>query len=116
MSDNQKPALNYLKRQINQMQTYTSPVFTVKPEASIHDTLVQMQTNFVKRIVVASKNKPLGMVTERDIAKFLEEDKTAKALDEIPIKYVMKKTPIVVPDGTEDHVEQCATRIQSSFS
>ena len=92
---------------------YTSPVFTVEPDASIHETLILMQTNFVKRIVVASKNKPEGIVTERDISKFLEHDKTAKALDEIPIKYVMKKEPIVVPDGTDDHIEQCATRMET---
>ncbi len=113
MSENQKPVLNYLNDEKNHMQTYTSPVFTVEPDASIHDTLLQMQTNFVKRIVIASKNKPEGIVTERDIANFLEHDKTAKALDEIPIKYVMKKTPIVVPDGTEDHLEQCAARMET---
>lgn len=113
MSENQKRILNHLKKQKSHMQTYTSPVFTVQPDASIHETLLQMQTNFVKRTVVALKNKPLGIVTERDIAKFLEQDKTAKALNEIPIKYVMKKTPIIVPDGTEDHVEQCATRMET---
>ena len=113
MSENQKPVLNYLERQKNHMQTYTSPVFTVEPEASIHDTLLLMQTKAVKRIVISSKNKPEGIVTERDISKFLEKDKTAKALDEIPIKYVMKKPPIVVQDGTEDHVEQCATRMET---
>jgi CBS domain-containing protein len=113
MIENQKPALNYLNLQKRDMQTYTSPVFTVKPDASIHDALLQMQTNFVKRIVVSSNNKPEGMVTERDIAKFLEQDKTAKALDEIPIKYVMHKIPIVIPDGTEDHLEQCATRMET---
>jgi CBS domain-containing protein len=113
MSENQKPILNHSNKQNNYMQMYTSPVFTVQPDASIHETLLQMQTNFVKRTVIASKNKPVGIVTERDIAKFLEQDKTAKALDEIPIKYVMKKSPIVVPDGSEDHVEQCATRMET---
>jgi CBS domain-containing protein len=113
MSDNQKPVLNHLTKEDSGMQTYTSPVFTVKPDASIHETLLQMQTNFVKRTVVASKNKPEGIVTERDIAKFLEQDKTAKALDEIPIRYVMKKMPIVVPDGVGDHLEQCATRMET---
>ena len=113
MSENQNPVLNYLSKQKINMQTYTSPVFTVQPDASIHETLLQMQTNFVKRIVISSKNKPVGIVTERDISKFLEQDKTSKALDEIPIKYVMKKAPIVVPDGTEDHVEQCATRMET---
>lgn len=95
------------------MQSYTSPVITVEPEASIHDALVQMQTNFIKRIVIASKNRPLGIVTERDISSFLEQDKTAKALDEIPVKYVMKKTPIVIPDGIDDHLEQCSTRMET---
>jgi CBS domain-containing protein len=113
MSENQNSVLNQITDDKNRMQIYTSPVITVEPESSIHDTLVQMQTNFIKRIVIASKNRPLGIVTERDISKFLEQDKTAKALDEIPIKYVMKKSPIIVPDGIEDHLEQCATRMET---
>ena len=55
--------------------------------------LLAMYTNFIKRIVVASKNKPVGVVTERDISKFLEQDKTAKALNEIPVKYVIPTRP-----------------------
>lgn len=113
MIENQKSALNHLIIQNKSMQKFTSPVITVEPDASIHDTLLQMQTNFIKRIVVASKNKPIGIVTERDISKFLEQDKTSKALDEIPIKYVMNKMPIVVPDGIDDHLEQCATRMET---
>ena len=111
MVENQNSALNHLTFQNNHMQKYTSPVITVEPESSIHDTLLQMQTNFIKRIVVVSKNKPVGVVTERDISKFLEQDKTAKALDEIPIKYVMKKDLIVVQDGVDNHFEQSATRM-----
>ncbi len=113
MSENQNSVLNQLIEQKYGMQAYTSPVITVEPDASIHDTLVKMQTNFIKRIVIVSKNRPLGIVTERDISSFLEEDKTAKALDEIPIKYVMKKSPIIIPDGIEDNLEQCATRMET---
>lgn len=72
-------------------KTYSSPVITIKPESSIFDALLQMQTNFVKHIVVSIKNIPIGIVTERDINKFLEEDKTAHAINEIPIKHVMEK-------------------------
>lgn len=111
MSENQNSVLNQSGHEKYHMYHYTSPVITVEPDSSIHETLVQMQTNFIKRIVVAFKNKPLGIVTERDISNFLEQDKTAKALDEIPIKYVMKKSPILIPDGIEDHLEQCATRM-----
>ncbi len=92
---------------------YSSPVFTVEPESSIFDALRQMQTNFVKHIVVASNKKPLGIVTERDINRFLENDKTARALDEIPVKHVMQKNIISIVDGLEDHFIQCASRMET---
>ena len=95
------------------MQKYTSPVISVSPDSSIHDALVKMQTNFIKRIVISDNDKPVGIVTERDINKFLEQDKTAKALEEIPIRYVMKDMPIVIQEGIDDHLEQCAARMET---
>ena len=92
---------------------YSSPVITVQPESSIFETLSQMQKNFVKRIVVAAKNKPVGIVTERDINRFLSEDKTVRAVDEIPIKHVMQKNVISITDGFEDHFDQCASRMET---
>ena len=75
---------------------YSSPVITVKPESSIFDALLQMQTNFVKHIVISAKNIPIGIVTERDINRFLEEDKTAHAINGIPINHVMQKNVITI--------------------
>ena len=92
---------------------YSSPVITIRPESSIFDALLQMQTNFVKHIVIAAKNIPIGIVTERDINRFLGEDKTAHALDEIPIKHVMQKNVITITDDMEDHFIQCATRMET---
>jgi CBS domain-containing protein len=94
-------------------KTYSSPVITIRPESSIFDALLQMQTNFVKHIVIAAKNIPVGIVTERDINRFLGEDKTAHALDEIPIKHVMQKNIITITDDMEDHFIQCATRMET---
>lgn len=114
MFENRITALNYFNEDSNAMKKeYSSPVITIEPESSIHDALVQMQTNFIKRVVIAAKNKPLGIVSERDISKYLENDKTAKALDEIPIKYVMKKQPIVLPDGLDDQLSQSASRMET---
>ncbi len=93
--------------------TNTTDVITVKPDASINDVLQKMQFNFIKRIVVEAKNKPVGIVTERDINKFLENDKTARALKEIPIKKVMKKNLITITDGLNDHLNQVATRMDT---
>ena len=86
-------------------------VVTVLPESSVFETLRLMQEKMIKRIVVIVKNKPAGIVTERDINKFLANDKTARAINEIPIKHVMKKNVITITDGIEDHFEQCAARM-----
>ena len=92
---------------------YSSPVISVKPESSIHEALLEMQTNFIKRVVVIDNEKPVGIVSERDINKFLEQDKTAKALDEIPIRYVMKKNCVMIPDGVDDKFIQAAARMST---
>lgn len=90
---------------------YSSPVITVCPEASVFETLQLMQEKMIKRIVIVAKNKPVGVVTERDINRFLNDDKTARALNEIPIKHVMQKNVISVMGSLEDHFEQCAARM-----
>jgi len=96
-----------------EVQKFKSPVVIVNPHASIHDALVKMQLNFIKRIVIADENKPIGIVTERDINRFLENDKTARALNEIPVSHVMRKNPITIVDGLEDHFQQCTTRMDT---
>ena len=113
MSDNQSFILNQKTRNVNMEKRYSSPVITIQPESSIFDALLQMQTNFVKHIVIAIKNIPVGIVTERDINKFLGDDKTAHAIDEIPIKHVMQKNVITITDGAEDHFDQCAARMDT---
>jgi CBS domain-containing protein len=114
MSENQNIVLNQKQWQTKFMKEgYSSPVITVNPETSIFETLKQMQTNFIKHIVVSAKNKPLGVVTERDINRFLENDKTARAIDEILIKHVMQKNVISLVDGLEDHLVQCASRMDT---
>ena len=114
MSDNQNVILNRKQEKIRIVKDkYSSPVITVSPETSIFETLKQMQTNFIKHIVVSEQNKPLGVVTERDINRFLENDKTARAIDEIPIKHVMQKNIISLVDGFEDHFVQCASRMDT---
>ena len=114
MSDNQSSILNQKMREIQNMEKrYSTHVITIRPESSIFDALLQMQTNFVKHIVIATKNKPVGIVTERDINRFLGDDKTAHAIDEIPIKHVMQKNVITIPDDMEDCFDQCAARMET---
>lgn len=92
---------------------YSSPVFTLTEHNSIHDALILMQTNFIKRTVIVKDRKPVGIVTERDINKFLENDNTERILDEVPLKEIMKKNLITVIANQQDHLEQCATRMET---
>ncbi len=92
---------------------YSSPVFTLTEHNSIHDALVLMQTNFVKRTVIVKDKKPVGIVTERDINRFLENDNTKRTLDEVSLKEIMKKNLITVIANQQDHLEQCATRMET---
>lgn len=92
---------------------YSSPVFTLAENDSIHDALVLMKTNFVKRIVITKDKKPVGIITERDISAFLEQDATSRALDEIKLKEIMKKNIITISAGQQDHLSQCATRMDT---
>ena len=83
-------------------------MITASPDDSINDILQKMQINFVKHIVIEVNNKPVGIVTERDINKFLENDKTVRALEEISIKQVMKKDPVTITEGSTGVLSQAA--------
>lgn len=92
---------------------YSSPVFTLAENDSIHDALVLMKSNFVKRVVITKDKKPVGIITERDISAFLEQDATSRTLDEIKLKEIMKKNVITISTGQQDHLSQCATRMDT---
>ena len=91
---------------------YSSPVVSVEKDATIDSVLLKMQLNYIKSLLITSKNKPTGIVTETDIVKFLEEDKSKRALDKIPVTEIMKKRLITITQGQQDHLHQCATRME----
>jgi CBS domain-containing protein len=70
-----------------------------------------MKANFIKRVVVVRDKKAIGILTERDVNRFLEKDTTKRALSEISLKEIMKKDLITVPAEQEDFLYQCATRM-----
>lgn len=96
-----------------QTYLYSTPVITLTQNDSIHDALLLMQKNEIKRLVIADNNFPLGIVTERDIGKFLEKDKTTRALNEIPLSQIMTRNLVTMTVGQEDHLIQCAIRMET---
>lgn len=92
---------------------YSIPVITISPDSSVFEALQKMQSKFVKRLVIADGLKPLGIITERDINRFLKEDQTARAVNEIPIKHLMEKSIVLITEGLEDDFYQCASKMDN---
>jgi len=96
----------------NKVKLYSSPIITLQEDVTIDRVLLKMQLNHIKTVVITSKDQPQGIVTETDIVKFLEDDKTKRALDKIPVTEIMQKRLITIPQGQPDHLDQCAMRME----
>ena len=114
MTDNQSPVLNENTKLSNRMKVKlcSSPVVMLNDEATIDHVLIKMHLNHIKTVVITSNDKPQGIVTETDIVKFLEDDKTNRALDKISVNELMKKRLITISQGQQDHLHQCASRME----
>ena len=88
-------------------------VITLLKKQTIHDALFVMQKNNIKRIVIVENNIPVGIVTERDIGKFLEYDKTSRNLDEIHLDEIMSRNLVTVYFEQSDIISQCAIRMDT---
>ncbi|MDE1813074.1 MAG: CBS domain-containing protein [Thaumarchaeota archaeon] len=94
--------------------TYTTPVITLSSENNIYETLSLMKKNDIKRIVVINDaNIPIGIVTERDIGKFLENDRTTRTLDKISLSEIMSRHIITIMNDQEELLVQCAIRMDA---
>jgi CBS domain-containing protein len=92
---------------------YSTSVISSPPNSSIFEVLQKMQSNLIKRIVISEDTKPIGIITERDINRFLEDNKTSKAINEIPIDHVMEKNIVLITDDLENDFYQCASKMDS---
>lgn len=96
-----------------EVMSYTRPVITLQPEDSIHDALFLMQKNDIKRVVVVSGSSPVGIVTERDVGRFLQNDKTSRMLNQIPLDEIMSRNLFTVSKDQDEILVQCAIRMDA---
>jgi len=92
---------------------YTAPVITLGPEDSINDALFMMKKNDIKRIVVVNNDIPVGMVTERDIGRFLQNDKTSRMLNQIHLNEIMSRNIFTISKDQDELLVQCAIRMDA---
>jgi len=68
-------------------------VVTVAPSDSLLKARDVMTQNHASQLVVADqRGRPIGLISKRDIAKFLLEDTTSRDLDDIPVSEASSKS------------------------
>jgi CBS domain-containing protein len=80
--------------------TMWNPI-TCLPEHSLLDARRVMMKYNLSRVIIAKRGKPLGIVTEKDIGRFLYERVPSRRLDEIRLDEVMS-TDLVTVEPNED--------------
>jgi CBS domain-containing protein len=79
---------------------------TLGPDKTVLDARNILLKYGISRVVVAKNRKPLGIVTEKDIGRFLYEHVPPRQLEEIRLDEVMSKNLVTV--GEEADLRACA--------
>jgi CBS domain-containing protein len=79
---------------------------TLEPNKTLYDARNAMLRYNISRIVVAKDNKAIGIITEKDIARFLYREVPNKRLDEIRLDQAMI-TNLITVDEQKD-LNACA--------
>lgn len=81
-------------------------VITIEPEQSIVEAVDMMNSRFISRLVVASKEGIVGIITRKDIFRFAATDASGRPLDQVRVNEVMRDQLITVEK--EDNVVSIA--------
>jgi CBS domain-containing protein len=73
---------------------------TLEPSQTLYDVRSILIRYNISRVVIAKDNKPLGIITEKDIARFLYTEVPNRRLDEISVNEIMNKDLTKVEEQT----------------
>jgi CBS domain-containing protein len=79
---------------------------TLEPNQTLYEVRSILIRYNISRVVIAKDNKPLGIITEKDIARFLYMEVPNRRLDEISASEIMNKDLIKVEEPT--NLNTCA--------
>ena len=72
----------------------------LEPSQTLYDVRTIMIRYNISRVVIAKDNKTLGIITEKDIARFLYKEVPNRRLSEISVNEIMNKDLIKVEEQT----------------
>jgi CBS domain-containing protein len=87
----------------------------LEPNNTLYDARSYLLRYYISRVLIAKDNKPLGIITEKDIARFLYTEMPNRRLNEITINEIMSKSLVTVEEQTDLNV--CAkTMLEKKIS
>ncbi|HYA84210.1 MAG TPA: CBS domain-containing protein [Candidatus Bathyarchaeia archaeon] len=87
----------------------------LEPNQTLYDVRSTMIRYNISRLVIAKDNKPLGIITEKDIARFLYNEVPNRRLNEVPVNEIMSTELIKIEQQT--NLDICArTMLEKEIS
>jgi len=87
----------------------------LEPSQTLYDVRSMMIRYNISRVVISKDNKPLGIITEKDIARFLYTEVPNRRLNEVSINEITSKDLIKVEQQT--NMDICArTMLEKKIS
>ena len=71
---------------------------TILKNSTISDIIKKLLETKLSRLIVVEANKPVGIITEKDVGLFLFSETSKQGLDDIPISKIMKPILFVEED------------------
>ena len=84
----------------------TQKAITLEEGKTVLDARNIMIRYNISRIVIVKDLTPVGILTEKDIARFLYSEVPSRRLDEIAVKEIMSKDPVTVEENSDSR--KCA--------
>jgi CBS domain-containing protein len=88
----------------------SSPVYVVSPTENIARARNLMLRYKIGRLIIVEDDKPVGIVTKKDIMRRLDQAEPQwrrRPIDDIPIKLVMSDTPITIfPNASPEQLAE----------
>jgi CBS domain-containing protein len=72
----------------------------IEPSQTLYDVRSIMIRYNISRVIIAQDNKPLGIITEKDIARFLYKEVPNRRLNEVSVNEIMSTDLIKVEQQT----------------
>ncbi|MGC2427126.1 MAG: CBS domain-containing protein [Nitrososphaeraceae archaeon] len=84
----------------------TREVIKLQPDKTLYDARTALLIYNISRVILAKDDKPLGILTEKDISRFLYEDTSNRNIKEIRLDEVASKELITASEDSD--LKTCA--------